>query len=73
MSDLVMVYLHKSRLPAGHHSKMTNKCIGLFQILERLGPSAYQLDLPATMRINSSFNVSDLSPYHAPDSFSLAP
>ncbi|KAA0031951.1 Transposon Ty3-G Gag-Pol polyprotein [Cucumis melo var. makuwa] len=65
-------YLGKSCFPAGHHSKMTNKRIGPFQVLERLGPNSYRLDLPATMRINPSFNVSDLSPYHAPDSFSLA-
>ncbi|KAA0047635.1 hypothetical protein E5676_scaffold648G00750 [Cucumis melo var. makuwa] len=52
VGDLVMAYLHKSRFPAGHHSKMTNKRIGPFQILERPGPNAYRLDLPATMRIS---------------------
>ena len=40
VGDLVMVYLRKSRLPAGHHSKMTNKRMGPFQILERLSPNA---------------------------------
>ncbi|KAA0058886.1 DNA/RNA polymerases superfamily protein [Cucumis melo var. makuwa] len=60
VGDLVMVYLLKSRYPTGGGGT-----IGLFQVLERLGPNAYRLDLPATMRINLSFNVSDLSPYHA--------
>ena len=73
VGDLVMLYLRKSRLPAGHHFKMTNKRMGPFQILERLSPNACRVDLLANMRINPSFNVSDLSPYYAPDSFSLAP
>ena len=73
VGDLVMVYLKKSRLLAGHHSKMTNKRMGPFQILERLGPNAYRVDLPANMRISQSFNVARLSPYYTPDSFSLAP
>ena len=60
VGDLVMAYLLKSRYPTGGGGT-----IGLFQVLERLGPNAYRLDLPATMRINLSFNVSDLSPYHA--------
>ena len=73
VGDLVMVHLRKSRLPAGHHSKVTNKRMGPFQILERLGPNAYRVDLRANMRINPSFNVANLSPYYAPNSFSLAP
>ncbi|KAA0063264.1 Transposon Ty3-G Gag-Pol polyprotein [Cucumis melo var. makuwa] len=72
VGDLVMVYLYKSRFPS-HHSKMTNKHIDPFQILERLDPNAYRLDLQANIIINPSFNISDLSPYHALDSFSLAP
>ena len=55
--DLVVVYLCKSHFHVGHHSKMTNKCIGPFQIFERLDPNAYQLDLQDNMRIRPSFNV----------------
>ncbi|TYK11579.1 DNA/RNA polymerases superfamily protein [Cucumis melo var. makuwa] len=56
VGDLVMVYLRKSRLPADHHSKMTNKRIGPCQILETrsqclpIRSSSYHENQPITQR-----------------------
>lgn len=55
IGDLVMLHLKKSRLPTDHQSKLTNKKIGPFPILEKLGPNAYRIDLPPTMKISSTF------------------
>ena len=43
LSDLVIVYLRKSRFLVGHHSKIINKCMGPFQILERFSPNATEI------------------------------
>lgn len=73
VGGLVMVHIRKSRLPSGQHILLKNQRIEPLHILEKLGPNAYHVDLPSAMQISSSFNVVDLSPYHAPDSFTLAP
>jgi len=37
---------------------------GPFEILEKIGPNAYMVDLPGEYRVSTTFNVADLSPYH---------
>lgn len=71
IGDLVMVHLNKSRLPTGLHSKLTNKKISPFPILAKFGPNTYQIDLPPTMKISSTFNVSNIYHYQPPDQFEL--
>lgn len=43
IGDLLMIHLKKSRLRTGHHSKLTNKKMGPFPIIEKLGPNSYAL------------------------------
>jgi len=35
-----------------------------FEILEKIGPNAYKVDLPCAYGVSSIFNVADLSPYY---------
>jgi len=43
-------------------NKMDYKKIGPFQILEKIGPSAYKLDLPHSMAIDNTFHISLIQP-----------
>ena len=37
---------------------------GPFEILERIGPNAYKVDLPGEYGVSATFNIADLSPYY---------
>lgn len=37
---------------------------GPFQILEKIGPNAYKVDISGEYGVSASFNVADLSPYY---------
>jgi len=37
---------------------------GPFEILEKIGPNAYKVDLPGEYGVSATFNVADLSPYY---------
>lgn len=39
-------------------------CDGSFQILEKINYNAFKIDLPDKHQVNSTFNVSDLSPFY---------
>ena len=67
-----MVFLKKSRFLAGSYHKLKNKKIGPCKIISKINPNAYKVELPPDLRISSTFNVLDLTPYKAPDEFQLA-
>ena len=46
--------------------KLNNKCLGPFEILEKVGKLAYCLKLPSQWKIHDVFNEVLLSPYHPP-------
>lgn len=73
IGNLVMVHLQKSKLPSDSHGKLQPKKIALFPILERCGPNAYKVDLLPHSKMAPTFNLSDLTVYHASDDFRLAP
>ena len=46
--------------------KLNNKCLGLFEILEKVGKLAYYFKLPSQWKIHDVFNKVLLSPYYPP-------
>jgi hypothetical protein len=54
---------NRSSLKLGNFSKLAARYCGSFEILERIGPVAYRLALPACMSIHNVFHVSFLNKY----------
>ena len=61
--DLVWIHLRKERFPSKRKSKLMPRSDGPFEIIEKVGPNAYKVDLPGDYGVSATFNVSDLSPY----------
>ena len=62
------VKARKNSLKLGNCAKLAPRFCGPFKILARIGPVAYQLALPANLRIYNVFHVSLLKKYiHDPN------
>jgi len=59
--------LRKESFPSKHKSKLMPRSDGPVEILEKIGPNAYKVDLPGDYRVSVNFNVVDLSPYYDED------
>jgi hypothetical protein len=57
------VKANKSSLKLGNCSKLSACSCGPFEILERIGPVAYMIALPASMSVHNVFHVSLLKKY----------
>jgi hypothetical protein len=55
------------RFPRGKFGKLQDRADGPFRVLKHLGPNAYQIELPGSMEVLATFNVSDLQPYYESD------
>jgi len=60
--DLVWVHLRKDRFPEQRKSKLQPRADGPFKVLHKVNDNAYEIDLPSTYGVSTSFNVTDLSP-----------
>jgi len=65
--DLVWIHLRKERFPSKRKSKLMPSSNGPFEVLEKIGPNAYKVDLPGEYKVSATFNVADLSPYYEQD------
>ena len=61
--DLLWVLLRKDRFPKQRKSKLQPRADGPFKVLRKINDNAYEIDLPSTYGVSTSFNVSDLSPF----------
>ena len=62
--DLVWIQLRKERFPFKRKSKLLPRSDGPFEVLEKVNPNAYKIDLPGDYGVSATFNVADLSPYY---------
>jgi hypothetical protein len=61
--DMVWVHLRKERFPEQHKSKLQPRADDPFKVLRKANDNAYEIDLPDTYNVSTSFNVADLSPF----------
>ena len=61
--DLVWVHLRKDRFPEQCKNKLQARADGPFKVLRKINDNAYEIDLPSTYGVSTSFNVAGLSPF----------
>jgi hypothetical protein len=59
---MVWVHLCKERFLKQRKRKLQPRADGQFKVLRKINDNAYEIDLPDTYGVSSSFNVVELSP-----------
>ena len=60
------MYINTEHLPSIQKSqKLEKKFFGPYEIVEKVGQSAYQIKIPISWKVYNVFNESLLKPYHA--------
>lgn len=70
VGDLVLIshaLLRTSVSRTAGSKKLRGKYSGPFAVLKKISPTAYQLDLPANIRIHPTINIEYLKAYHSSD------
>ena len=61
------MYIKAEHLPSVRPTrKLNKKYYGPYEVIEKVGPSAYQIKIPASWKIYNVFNEVLLKPYHKP-------
>ena len=60
--DLVWIHLRKEIFPNKCKSKLMPRSNGPFEVIKKIGPNAYKIELPGECGVLAIFNVADLSP-----------
>ncbi|XP_074313596.1 uncharacterized protein LOC141648780 [Silene latifolia] len=55
----------KERFLAKKKSKLMPRAEGPFEVIEKVAPNAYKIDLPGDYSVHGTFNIGDLSPYYS--------
>ena len=63
VGDYVWAVLTKDHFSVGDYNKLSAKKIGPVEIVEKINPNAYRLNLPSHIRTADVFNVKHLIPY----------
>ena len=71
--DLVWVHLRKDRFPEQCKCKLQPRANGPFKVLLKINDNAYEIDLPNTYSVSTSFNVSDLSLFYGSEESRTTP
>jgi len=71
--DLVWVHFRKDRILEQRKSKMQPRANGPFKVLRKINDNAYEIDLPSTYCVSTSFNVANLSPLIGLDESRMTP
>jgi len=61
------IHLRKERFFSKRKSKLMPRSDGPLEILDKIGPNVYKVDLPGKYGVSATFNVADLSPYYEED------
>jgi hypothetical protein len=60
-------------IPEKRKSKLQPQADGPFKVLRKINNNAYEIDLPNTYGVSTSFNVADLSPYFGLEESRMTP